>query len=101
MHRVALRRARDGLLRQRDGIAGLGLLQAHAHVQAGQQARPGVGQFGTQRDLAGGGVHRQVGEQQLAGQGVFGAVVEHARARWRPRPPARLNWPLSSARRSR
>ena len=38
--RVALLGARHGLLRQRDGVAGLRLLEPHAHVQAGQQRRP-------------------------------------------------------------
>src|SRR3989344_1656798 len=51
-HGVALLGARDSLLRQCDGIAGLGLLNAHAQVQAGQQLALGGGDLGAQRDLA-------------------------------------------------
>src|SRR2546427_7348116 len=43
-----------------------GLLHAHTHIHAGQQQSLGIGHLGAQRDLAGGAVHGQVGEQQLA-----------------------------------
>ena len=76
-HGVALLGARDSLLRQGDGIAGLGLLNAHAQVQAGQQLALGVGHLGAQRDLARGGVHRQVGEQQLSCLGVLRTIAHH------------------------
>ncbi|MDT4842860.1 hypothetical protein FQZ97_767750 [compost metagenome] len=74
---VALLGARDGLLRHRDRVRHLGLLELHAHVQAGQQLALGVRDLGAQRDLARGRVDREVGEQQLAVLPVVGAVFEH------------------------
>ena len=70
-------RACDRLLGHGDGVAGLRLLDAHPQVQAGQQLALGVGYFGAQCDLAGGGIDRQVSEQQLAGLGVFRSIPEH------------------------
>ena len=69
--------ARHCLLGQRDGIGHLGLLQPHAHIQAGQQVTLGVGHLGAQRDLAGARVHCQVGKQQFAGERIFAAVLQH------------------------
>ena len=64
-------------MRNRDGVAGLRLLDAHTHIKPRQQVALGVGHLGTQRHLAAGRVHREIGEQQLAGQRVLGAVFQH------------------------
>ena len=77
-HAVALAGARDGLLRQQDDVAGLGLLDPHAHVHARQQHALGVGHFGTQRHLAAGGIDLQVGEQHAGRLRILAAVLEDA-----------------------
>ena len=76
-HAVALRGARDGLLWQGNGVAGLRLLQPHAHVQPRQQLAVGIGHFGAQRDLARRRIDRQVRKQQPSGLGVLRAVFQH------------------------
>ena len=79
------------LLRHEHRAGDLPLHQAHAHVHAGQQLAPRVGDFGAQRHLRRGRVHRQVGEQQPAALRQLAAVFEHdaycRRGRRRPRRP--------------
>ena len=74
---VAVLAARHGLLGQGDGVRRLGLLDLHAHIETRQQHALGIGHFGAQRDLAGGAVDRQVGEQQLAVAFIDAAVFQN------------------------
>ena len=75
--RIALLCACDRLLGQGDGVAGLCLFNPYAQIQTGQQFAFGIGHLRTQGDLAGGGVHRQVREQQLSCLRVFRSIAEH------------------------
>ena len=65
------------MLRQQDAGRQFGLRQTHAHILARQQQAVGIRHFGTQRDLPRGGVHRQIGKQQLAGTRQLAAVFQH------------------------
>jgi len=76
-HRVTLAAPCDGLLRQQNGVVDLRLLQLDAHVQAGQKLLVGIGDFRAQRYLTAGGIHRQVGEQQAAGEWVGASILQH------------------------
>ena len=65
------------MLRQQNGVVGLCLMQAHAHIHARQQKLLGVGHFGAQSNLAGAFIHRQIGKQQAATVGVGFTVFEN------------------------
>ena len=94
-------RARHRLLRQHDARRRLAPAPA-ARARTGRAAAAlGVGHLGAQRDLAGGGVHRQVGEQQLARLRVVRCRLPARTRTLAASLPARLNWPLSIARRKR
>lgn len=67
--------AQDGALRHAQALGLHGLLQAYAHIAAGQQVEVWVGELAAQGDLVGAGVDADVGEQQLARQRVGAAIV--------------------------
>ncbi len=67
--------AQDGALRHAQALGLHRLLQAYAHVAAGQQVEVRVGELAAQGDLVGAGVDADVGKQQLARQRVGAAVV--------------------------
>jgi hypothetical protein len=76
-HRVALGRAGHRLLRQRDGVGRTACSRRTRTYRPGSRRPPGLGTSARRRDLAGGGVHGQVGEQQLAWARQFAAVFQH------------------------
>jgi hypothetical protein len=78
-HRVAGRAALHRLLRNDDAGRRRRLLEAHAHVHAGQEDAARVRHLGAQGDLSRAGVDAEVGEQELAQLAVGAAVLEHDR----------------------
>ncbi len=75
-HRLALGVAKNGALRNGDGVLAYGLFDAHAHIHAGQQVALRIGEFRTQRHLTGGGIDAGAGKEQAAGIGIDSAVIE-------------------------
>ena len=69
--------ALDRLLRHRDGIGIDALLDQHANIHARQQFTLRIRKFAAQRHLPGMGVDLGLGKQQLAGDRIDRAVIEH------------------------
>lgn len=74
--RLAVGRADDGALRDKDCLLSDGLFDAHPDVKTGQQVALRIGEFTAEGDLARRRIDAGAAEEQLPGFAIDGAVVE-------------------------